>query len=155
MADQNSDPEVIFSLEKIYVKDISYEAPNVPQVFLEKAAMEVDMQLGIEHAYINPAEGLHEVVLSITVTARIDKRTAFLTETKQAGIFRIVGVPEEELSKVLEIACPNILLPFAREVVNDLVSKGGFPQLLINPVNFEVLYQQKLNNEPRDGQAAH
>lgn len=155
MADQNSDPEVIFSLEKIYVKDISYEAPHVPGVFLEKAAMEVDMQLGIEHGSVNPAEGLYEVVLAVTVTARIDKRTAFLTETKQAGVFRITGVPESELIKVLEIACPNILLPFAREVVNDLVSKGGFPQLLINPVNFEVLYQQKLDNEAPDGQPAH
>lgn len=155
MADQNSDPEVIFSLEKIYVKDISYEAPHVPGVFLEKAAMEVDMQLGIEHASVNPAEGLYEVVLAVTVTARIDKRTAFLTETKQAGVFRITGVPESELIKVLEIACPNILLPFAREVVNDLVSKGGFPQLLINPVNFEVLYQQKLDSEATDGQASH
>jgi len=155
VAEQNADPEVIFSLEKIYVKDISYEAPHVPAVFLEKAAMEVDMQLGIEHGSINPAEGLHEVVLSVTVTARLDKRTAFLTETKQAGIFRITGIPDSELPKVLEIACPNILLPFAREVVNDLVSKGGFPQLLINPVNFEVLYQQKLDGETQDGQAAH
>jgi len=155
VAEHNADPEVVFSLEKIYVKDISYEAPHVPSVFLEKAAMEVDMQLGIEHSSINPAEGLHEVVLAVTVTARIDKRTAFLTETKQAGIFRITGIPDGELIKVLEIACPNILLPFAREVVNDLVSKGGFPQLLINPVNFEVLYQQKQDSDIPDGQSAH
>ncbi len=155
MADQNTDPEIIFSLEKIYVKDISFEAPHVPAVFLEKAAMEVDMQLGIEHGPINPAEGLHEVVLAVTVTARMDKRTAFLTETKQAGVFRITGVPDSELEKVLEIACPNILLPFAREVINDLVSKGGFPQLLINPVNFEMLYQQKQDGEVQDGQSAH
>ncbi len=155
MAEQNADPEVVFSLEKIYVKDISYEAPHAPQVFLEKTAMEVDMQLGIEHGAINPAEGLHEVVLSVTVTARLDKRTAFLAETKQAGIFRITGVPESEMTKVLEIACPNILLPFSREMINDLVSKGGFPQLLINPVNFEALYQQKEEGEQQDGQAAH
>ncbi|MHB1512225.1 MAG: protein-export chaperone SecB [Acidiferrobacter sp.] len=155
MADQNTDPEIVFSLEKIYVKDISFEAPHVPAIFLEKAAMEVDMQLGIEHGHINPAEGLYEVVLAVTVTARMDKRTAFLTETKQAGVFRITGVPDEELVKVLEIACPNILLPFAREVVNDLVSKGGFPQLLINPVNFEMLYQQKQDGEAQDGSSAH
>ncbi|WP_273534323.1 protein-export chaperone SecB [Acidiferrobacter sp.] len=155
MADQDTDPEIVFSLEKIYVKDISFEAPHVPAVFLEKAAMEVDMQLGIEHSSVNPAEGLHEVVLAVTVTARMDKRTAFLTETKQAGVFRITGVPDGELEKVLEIACPNILLPFAREVVNDLVSKGGFPQLLINPVNFEMLYQQKQGGEMPDGQSSH
>jgi preprotein translocase subunit SecB len=155
VADQDTDPEIVFSLEKIYVKDISFEAPHVPAVFLEKAAMEVDMQLGIEHSSVNPAEGLHEVVLAVTVTARMDKRTAFLTETKQAGVFRITGVPDGELEKVLEIACPNILLPFAREVVNDLVSKGGFPQLLINPVNFEMLYQQKQGGEMPDGQSSH
>ncbi|MHB1566989.1 MAG: protein-export chaperone SecB [Acidiferrobacter sp.] len=155
MADQNVDPVVDFSLEKIYVKDVSYEAPNVPAVFLEKAPMEVDMQLGIDHEAVGGGEGLYEVRLTVTVTARIDKRTAFLTEAKQAGVFRIVGVPTEEMPKVLEIACPNILLPFVREVVNDLVSKGGFPQLLINPVNFEALYQQKMDGATHDGQAAH
>ncbi len=155
MAEPSPEQEVVFSLEKIYVKDISYEAPHVPQVFLEKAAMEVDLQLGIEHKPVEAAEGLHEVVLTVTVTARVEKRTAFLTEAKQAGIFRIVGVPGEEMAKVLEIACPNILLPFSREVINDLVSKGGFPQLLINPVNFEALYQQKMSSEQPNGQSAH
>ncbi len=155
MAEQNADPEIVFSLEKIYVKDISYEAPHVPAMFLEKAAMEVDMQLGIEHAPMNPAEGLYEVILGVTVTARMEKRTTFLTEVKQAGVFRITGVPDGELIKVLEIACPNILLPFAREVVNDLVSKGGFPQLLINPVNFEMLYQQKQDGDAQNGSNAH
>lgn len=144
---ENQAAGVVFSLEKVYVKDVSYEAPAVPQAFLEKAAPEVGIQLGIEHTVLNKEEGLYEVALAVTATAKLQDKTVFLTEAKQAGIFRISGVPAAELVKVLEISCPNILLPFVREVINDLVVKGGFPQLLINPINFEALYQQKLSAE--------
>jgi preprotein translocase subunit SecB len=101
------------------------------------------VQLNIAHSVLNPAEGLHEVVLSVTVSAKFQDKNVFLVEVQQGGLFRIKGIPEKDLSMVLEIGCPNILLPFAREAINDLVGKGGFPQLLINPVNFEVIYQQK------------
>ncbi|MHB8453789.1 MAG: protein-export chaperone SecB [Acidiferrobacterales bacterium] len=131
------------NVEKIYVKDISYEAPNAPHVFIEQNAPEVGIQLNIGHAPLNSNEGLHEVTLSVTVTAKLQDKIMFLAEAKQCGLFRITGVSGADLPMVLEIGCPNILLPFAREVINDLVGKGGFPQLLINPVNFEALYQQK------------
>lgn len=140
-------PAVSFSLEKIYVKDASYEAPNVPQMFLEKTTPDVGVQLGIEHAVLDKAQGLYEVALAVTATAKLNDKTVFLTEAKQAGIFRITGVEEAEMSKVLEISCANILLPFVREVINEFVVKGGFPQLLINPINFEALYHQKQTAE--------
>ncbi|HEX9628030.1 MAG TPA: protein-export chaperone SecB [Acidiferrobacterales bacterium] len=133
----------MLNLEKIYVKDVSYEAPNAPQVFLEQSAPQVEVQLNIAHSAFNAAQGMHEVVLTVTVTAKLTDKNMFLVELQQAGLFRLNGVPDKELPLVLEIACPNILLPFAREAVNELVGKGGFPQLLINPVNFEMLYQQK------------
>lgn len=140
---ENQAPGVVFSLEKIYVKDMSYEAPNTPHVFLEKNAPEVNVQIGIEHRALNKDDGVFEVVLTVTATATLQDKTVFLSEAKQAGIFRLQGIPEQELVKLLEISCPNILLPFAREVVNETVTKGGFPQLLINPINFEALFLQK------------
>ncbi|HET9122219.1 MAG TPA: protein-export chaperone SecB [Acidiferrobacteraceae bacterium] len=143
--------EILFNLERIYVKDLSFESPAAPQAFLEKTAPEVSVQLGIEHSTVAPGEGLHEVVLQVTVTATQGSKTIFLAESKQAGLFRIQGVPEGEMEKVLEITCPSILLPFVREVINGLVERGGFPQLLINPINFEALYQQK----HEDAQRAH
>lgn len=133
----------LFALEKIYLKDVSYEAPNVPQVFMEKGVPDVNVQLAIEPALLNADEGLFEVVLGVTVTAVLAGKTVFLAEAKQGGIFRIQGVPEAELPRALEIGCPTVLLPFAREAINELVVKGGFPQLLVNPVNFEALYEQK------------
>lgn len=139
-ANQNG---TLFALEKIYLKDVSYEAPNVPQVFMEKGVPDVNVQLAIEPALLNADEGLFEVVLGVTVTAVLAGKTVFLAEAKQGGIFRIQGVPEAELPRALEIGCPTVLLPFAREAINELVVKGGFPQLLVNPVNFEALYEQK------------
>jgi preprotein translocase subunit SecB len=143
MSEPSSPTPVVFALEKIYVKDSSYEAPNAPQVFLDGKAPEVGVQLAIDHGVVAAEQSIHEVVLSVTVTARHDDKTVFLAEVHQAGLFRIQNVPGDDLPKVLEIACPNVLLPFVRQAVNDLVEAGGFPQLLINPVNFEALYLQK------------
>ena len=142
MAESNPAADVVFAMEKLYLKDVSFEAPNTPHVFLEKAPPEVGLQLAIEHARFGD-EDLYEVILNITVTATLQGKTVFLIETKQAGLFRVRGVPEAEIPKVLEISCPSILLPFSRELINDLACKSGFPQLLINPINFEALYLQK------------
>lgn len=132
-----------FSIERIYIKDLSFEAPSSPQVFLESQAPEVHVELGISHKQLNAEQGLYEVVLALTVTARRDDKSYFLAEAHQAGIFRVAGLSGDTLVKALEIACPHVLLPFAREAVNDLVTRGGFPQLLVNPMNFEALYEQK------------
>ena len=143
MTEQNTQPGITFSLEKIYIKDSSFEVPDAPQVFLDATSPEVGVQLGINHREIDAGQGLYEVVLTVTVTAKHADKTVFLAEAHQAGLFRISGMPEPELPKVLEIACPNVLLPFVRQAVNNLVESGGFPQLLLNPINFETLYQQK------------
>ena len=143
MAENTQEPGVVFSVEKIYIKDVSYESPNVPHIFTETQVPQLQVHLDVEHKVLNEAEGMYEVVLAVTVTAKVQETAIFLAEAHQAGLFRIVGVPPLDLPKVLEITCPNILLPFVREVVNELVTKGGFPQLLLNPVNFEALYEQK------------
>lgn len=134
--------EISFNLKKVYVKDISFESPLSPQIFLNEQSPEVDVQMNITNSTLEDT-GLYEVVLTITVTAKSADSNFFLCEVQQAGLFEVSGA-EDELPMVLEIACPNILLPFVREAVSDLVGKGGFPQLLINPINFEGLYHQKM-----------
>jgi len=143
MANENENTAPVFSLEKIYVRDISYEAPNAPGVFLSSQPPEVSVQMGITHSAITEDQHLYEAILSVTVTAKSGDKTVFVAEAHQAGLFRIQNVPANELPKVLEIACPNVLLPFVRQTINHLVESGGFPQLLINPVNFEALFLQK------------
>lgn len=136
---------IVFSIEKLYIKDVSYEAPGVPMAFSQAqgAGVEIGVQLGLEHNVFNPEQGLYEVVITVTATAKRENKNIFLVEVKQAGIFRIDGVDKDTLQRALEITCAYVLLPFAREAINDFVEKGGFPQLLINPINFEALYEQK------------
>lgn len=140
MSEENQAP--VFSIEKTYVKDLSVELPNAPQVFLEQTAPEIGVQL---HSAGEPiAEGVYEVVLTVTVTAKLpEDKTAFLVEVGQAGIFQIHNVPEEELDPILGVACPNILFPFAREVVADAVTRAGFPPVLLSPINFESIYEAR------------
>jgi preprotein translocase subunit SecB len=142
-----------FNILKIYIKDISYEAPNTPQIFNEQAAQpQVDTQLGNQAATIAP--GVHEVVLSVTITMRVGDRVVYLVEVKQAGIFGIQGIDEQQLPAVLATVCPNILFPYAREAVSDTIVRGGFPQLLLPPVNFDILYQNQLAQRQQAAQAA-
>ena len=143
MAEPQQEQAAALNIEKVYIKDMSYEAPNTPQVFMEQRVPEVAVQLNIAHTALDEKAGLYEVVLSVTTTAKFQDKNVFLVEVQQAGLFRAIGIPAKDLPMVLEIGCPNILLPFAREAINDLVGKGGFPQLLINPVNFDALFQQK------------
>lgn len=132
-----------FGLERIYIKDISYESPAAPQVFLQQAAPQLDIHLGVQHAAIRPGDGLYEVILTVSVAAKQADKAVFLIEIQQAGLFRVSGINGEALVRALEIGGAYILLPFVREAINDLAGKGGFPQLLINPINFEALYEQK------------
>jgi len=143
-----SDPQQpVFSIEKIYVKDLSLESPNSPHCFLERDPAQIDLQ--ISTAGTTVGEGTFEVVLSVTVTAKIGDKTQFLVEAAQAGIFVIQNVPETELEPIVAVACPNILFPFVRETIADCVSRAGFPLVLLAPVNFENLYRQKLESEQR------
>ncbi len=137
----SEEQQAVFSIEKIYVKDLSVESPNSPQAFLQPETPEVEVQL--QTAANAVAEGLFEVVLTVTVTARSSGRTIFLVEASQAGLFQIRGVPEGDLEPILATACPNILFPYARETVSDTVNRAGFPPVLLAPVNFDALYQQR------------
>lgn len=136
-----SEQQPVFAIEKIYVKDLSLEIPNAPNIFLERDTPEINLQLGTMNQGIG--EELYEVLLTVTVTARIKDKIMFLVEAQQAGIFRIRNIPEGEIDPVLEIGCPNILFPYLREVVSDIVTRAGFPPVILNPVNFEAIYQQK------------
>ena len=130
----------MFNIEKIYVKDLSLEVPNAPAVFLERDAPQMDMQLNTQSASVET--GIYETVLTLTITAKIKDKTAFLVELKQAGIFRIQNLPQEAMEPALSVGCPNILFPYAREAISDAVLKAGFPPLMLQPVNFEVMYMQ-------------
>ena len=131
----------VFAIGKIYVKDLSLEIPNAPNIFLERDTPEINLQLGTKNQGIG--EGLYEVLLTVTVTAKIKDKIMFLVEAQQAGIFRIRNIPNGEIDPVLGIGCPNILFPYLREVVSDVVTRAGFPPVILNPVNFEAIYQQK------------
>ena len=130
-----------FAIQKIYLKDVSFESPHSPAVFSEEEWQpEINVQLNSETKKLG--DDVFDVALSITVTAKHEDKTAFLVEVQQAGVFTMQGFEGEELSAMAGSYCPNILFPYAREAISDLVAKGGFPQLLLAPVNFDALYAQ-------------
>ncbi len=135
------------AIQKIYVKDISFEAPNSPAIFTGELNPTADVHFANRTTALDGET--HEVVLTVTVKVRQDERTVYLVEVQQAGIFVIRGFPAEHLGAILATACPNSLFPFAREAICDLVVKGGFPQLLLAPVNFEILYAQELQRRQK------
>jgi preprotein translocase subunit SecB len=135
------------AIQKIYAKDISFEAPNSPQVFLGEWKPQVDVQLANHTTSLG--NDAHEVVLTVTITVQSESKTSYLVEVQQAGIFSITGFPPQHLAAVLATLCPNILFPYAREAVSDLVTRGGFPQLLLAPVNFDTLYAQELQHQQK------
>lgn len=136
-----------FEIQRIYVKDISYEAPNTPGTFTEEWKPEVQLNLETKSNRIH--DNTHEVVLSVTATVTTNKKSAFLIEVHQAGIFLISNLPNEQLHQMLGSFCPNILFPYVREVISDIIVRGGFPQLLLAPVNFDALYAQHLQSQQK------
>lgn len=134
-----------FEIQRIFVKDLSFEAPNTPHTFVEDWKPEVSLNLETKSNRIQ--ENLHEVILSITATVSTGKKTAFLIEVQQAGVFMLSDFPSDQLHHMLGSFCPNILFPYAREVVSDLVVRGGFPQLILAPVNFDALYTQHVEKQ--------
>ncbi len=144
-----SEDQPTFQIEKIYVKDLSLEIPNAPQVFLQAEQPQLEVQINTEAAQF--AEGMFEVAVSVTVTARAGERTIFLAEAVQAGIFAARKVPQSDLDQLLAIGCPTILYPYLRETVSDLVTRGGFPPVLLAPVSFEALYAQRAQQQQSGG----
>lgn len=143
MADQNLAAEKHFSIQKIHVKDVSLEAPNSPAIFTE-VWEDPKVEINLSSNAQSLQKDLFEVSLTVTVTVKIKKKTAYLVEVCQAGIFAVSGLTESEMGPLLGSFCPNLLFPYAREVVADLVTKGGFPPMHLAPVNFDALYTQHL-----------
>jgi preprotein translocase subunit SecB len=152
MNDAQNPQQPMFSIEKLYVKDISLEIPNAPQVFLEREAPQVDIQL--HHNSQRVDEGIYQTTLTVTVTAKAGEKVMFLVEAGQAGIFQVRNIVGSELDAVLGIACPNILFPYVREVISDLTVRAGFPPVVLSPVNFEAIYQQQLQQGSQPAVAA-
>ncbi|MCK4869994.1 MAG: protein-export chaperone SecB [Gammaproteobacteria bacterium] len=146
-SDDNNAPE--FAIQTLYVKDLSYEAPNVPQVFQEDWQPEVNLDLDVKSNELE--EGVYESILKVTATVKLPKNTAFLVEVEQAGIFTVKNFEKDQLHAMLGSFCPSVLFPYAREVVSDMVIKGGFPPLYLAPVNFDALYQQQMEAEKEGG----
>jgi preprotein translocase subunit SecB len=140
MAEENNTVEKQFSIQKIYTKDLSFETPNSPKIFTEKWEPTVDFNLGTNTVALD--NSFYEISLKVTITVKCADTTAYLIEVNQAGIFALSGFEDQEMGPMVGSFCPNILFPYAREVVSDLVSKGGFPQLILSPVNFDALYAQ-------------
>lgn len=131
----------VFTIEKIYVKDLSLELPSAPQIFLEREQPNIEVQLATAINKID--EGIYETSITVTVTSKLKEKTMFLVEATEAGIFQIRNVPESDLDSVLGIGCPNIIFPYIRELISDIVVRAGFPPMMLNPVNFEALYAQR------------
>lgn len=138
-------PATEFGIQRIYVKDLSFESPNAPQVFRDTWEPAVNVELNVKTDKLD--NNIYEVKLSITANVSSKEKPAFLAEVHQAGIFNIQGFSEVQLSRMLGSYCPTVLFPYAREVISDLVSRGGFPPLYLAPINFEALYEQQLQQQ--------
>ena len=149
MSETTATPEqALFNIEKLYVKDLSLEIPHAPGIFLEREGPQVDLQLNTGAAPIE--EGVFEVTVTVTVTAKLAEKdkVMFLVEAKQAGIFQIRNIPAGEIESILAVVCPNILYPYLREVVSDVVVRAGFAPVILSPINFEALYLQQKQKSP-------
>ncbi|MDP2266168.1 MAG: protein-export chaperone SecB [Thiobacillus sp.] len=137
MADEQ---QPVFTIEKLYVKDLSVEVPNAPAIYLEREAPQMDVNMSSESHALN--EDMYHCSITVTITAKVNDKVMFLVECTQGGIFQIQNVPQDQLPMVLGIGCPNIVFPYLRETVSDVITRAGFAPLILNPVNFEALFLQ-------------
>ena len=142
---QQAPQQATFQIEKVFVKDASLEVPNAPESFMQQTQPQLEVR--VDTGARQFADGYFEATVSATVTAKVGDKALFLVEAVQAGVFQMRNVPQEELRPLLAIACPTILFPYLREVVSDLVTRGGFPPVLLAPVSFEALYMQRMQQE--------
>ncbi len=155
MSEQNqvADQQPIFNIQRVYLKDMSLEQPNSPAIFLEQEGPSIEVAIDINSESL--AEAIFESTITITVTAKIKYKTAFLVEGKQAGIFEVRNVQEDQLEPLLGIACPNILYPYLRANIADMVTRAGFPPIHLNEINFEAFYQQRKQAIAESAAAKH
>ena len=156
MAEQNNGAvgadQAQFSIQKIYVKDVSFEVPGAPQVFNEPGQPQLELNLNQKVGRVG--EGLFEVVLGITLTCKLAEKTVYLAEIEQAGLFALAGFDDRTLDMMLGTYCPNVLFPYARQFLGELVAQGGFPPFYLQPINFEALYAEGLRRRAEQGAAA-
>jgi preprotein translocase subunit SecB len=154
MAEQNNgaaaEQQAQFTIQKIYVKDVSFEVPNSPQIFNEPGQPQLELNLNQKVARV--ADGLFEVVLAVTVTCKLADKTVYLAEVHQAGLFGLGGFDDRTLDMMLGTYCPNVLFPYVRQTVGDLVANGGFPPFYLQPINFEALYAEGLRRRAEQAQ---
>ena len=141
-----------FTIEKIYVKDVSFESPNSPNIFNEN--VQPDLQLNLNQRVQRLNENAFEVSLRVTLTCKIGEKTAYVAEVDQAGVFGIAGLPPQGIDVLLGTQCPNILFPYVRQLVSDLIQAGGFPPFFLQPINFEGLYAETLRQRQEQGEAS-
>ncbi len=148
-------PLPTFAIEKIYLRDLSVEVPNAPEAFLEPEAPNIQVNIRSNTRAVQ--DGMYEVVLIVTISAKVQDKTMFLVEAAQAGVFQIRNVPQQDMGPVLGIACPNTLFPYVRETISTVVSRAGFPPVVLAPMNFEAIYQQQLQQmqQPPPNPAPH
>ena len=144
-------PQPIFAIERIYLKDLSVEVPNAPEIFLEAEAPTVEVNITTDGRMIQ--EGVFEVTVGVTLTAKLKEKTVFLVELAQAGLFQLRNIPEQDIPPLLGIACPNTLFPYLRESVSSVTSRAGFTPVILAPMNFEGLYQQRMQQLAQQEQA--
>ncbi|MBX3607910.1 MAG: protein-export chaperone SecB [Piscinibacter sp.] len=147
MADENQNP--VFQIQRMYLKDLSLEQPNSPQILLEQAQPQVDIQLGLGAE--NIADGVFEVTVTATVTTKVGEKTLFLVEAKQAGIFELRNIPEDQVSPILGIACPSMVYPYLRAIVSDICTRAGFPPVMLAEVNFQAMYEAQQAQQAQAG----
>ncbi len=152
-ATEEQPPQAQFQLQKLYVKDVSFELPNAPQIFQDDGQVEIKLNLAQKVEAL--ADSVQEVVLTVTVTATLGEKTAYLVEVQQAGIFSITGLNEQSEHAAVNTLCPHTLFPYARRVITDLVAEGGFPPLVLQPINFDQIYAQRMQEaQAQQGSAA-
>lgn len=144
----NQESEAQFLIQRIYMKDLSFETNNTPAIFQQKWEPELSLDLNTKHTLLE--QDVYEVVLKVTATVKNQNETAFLVEIDQAGIFTIKGAPEQQLDHILGSFCPNILFPYAREAITSEVVRGSFPQLVLAPINFDALYAQQMEEKKKN-----
>jgi preprotein translocase subunit SecB len=142
MSDQSQQP--IFQIQRVYLKDLSIEQPNSPAIFLEQEMPSIEVTLDVSSDKL--ADGVFESLVTVTVTAKIKDKVAFLVEAKQAGIFEARNIPEDQMDPLLGIGCPNIIYPYLRSNVADAIARAGFPPIHLTEINFEAFYQQRMQN---------
>ena len=142
----------VFQIQRIYLKDLSLEQPNSPQILLEQSQPQVDINLSLGAAAV--ADSVYEVVVTATVTTKVNDKILFLIEAKQAGIFEVRHVPEDQLQAIISIACPNIIYPYLRAIVSDVCTRAGFPPVLLSEVNFQAMFEAQQAEAEASAKAA-